>query len=402
MRSDRYQKKRVNVKAGIIWVITVMLSISIIVIGNRAVSGKTAMFADGHGEMVRATVTKVLGESSDTLELGGDAVYKNTAVEFKCRIDTGEHKGDIVKAQQTIDGMYAGSQYVKTVEKGDRVTVVHSEDLSAGYSQWQFNDYYRLDKIIILTAVFMGLILLIGRWKGVNTLLSLIFTFTFVFLVFVPAVMAGYNAYLWSSITCVFTIVMTLILINSISKKTIATIIGCIAGTVIAAAGTFIMSTITELTGFIDEHSYYLTMLDTVKPIDLTAVIFAAIIIGAVGAIMDVAMDISSALYELSENVPDMTFRKLSKSGMSIGRDIMGTMANTLVLAYIGSSLTSIMILLTYSSSPLDLLNREVIIVELLQAVIGSMAILLTVPCTVWICGILYLGRRKRRRRSDY
>lgn len=119
-------------------------------------------------------------------------------------------------------------------------------------------------------------------------------------------------------------------------KKTIATIIGCISGTVIAALGTAIMSEVLGLTGYVDEHSYYLTLLNTETPIDLTAIIFAAITIGAVGAIMDVAMDLSSSLYELSEQVPDMTFGKLCKSGFSIGRDIMGTMANTLVLAYIG------------------------------------------------------------------
>lgn len=157
------------------------------------------------------------------------------------------------------------------------------------------------------------------------------------------------------------------------------------------------MSKVMELTGFVDEHSHYLTMLDTPQPIDLRAIIFAAIIIGAVGAIMDVAMDISSSLYELSEHVPDITFGRLCKSGMAIGRDIMGTMANTLVLAYIGSSLSCIMILLTYAASMMDLLNREVIIVELLTAILGSLAILMTVPCTVVTCGILYIGRKKRR-----
>lgn len=243
----------------------------------------------------------------------------------------------------------------------------------------------------------MALVLVIGRWKGVNTLLSLVFTFLFVFLVFVPAVMAGYNAYLWSVITCVFTIVMTLLLINSTSRKTLATIIGCIAGTLIAGVVTIIMSNLMGLTGFTDEHSYYLTMLDTQNPIDLKAVIFAAIIIGAVGAIMDVAMDIASSLNELSQHVPDITFGQLCKSGMNIGRDIMGTMANTLVLAYIGSSLSCIMILLTYAASVMDLLNREIIIVELLTAIAGSLALLLTVPCTVITCGLLYIGRRKKR-----
>ncbi len=392
------QKKKFDVKKGIIWVVTVMISITAILVGNRAVLGGSSMFLGEGDDIVRATVTDVMDSSSSTLDLGGEAVYENTAIAFRCMIEQGPSKGQMVDAEQTLDGMYAGSNFTKEVEKGDKVLVLYSEDLAlSGGNPWQFSDYYRFDKIIILLAIFMVLILIIGRWKGVNTLLSLLFTFAFVFMVFVPAVMAGYNAYLWASITCIFTIMMTLILINSISKKTWATIIGCVAGTIIAAAGTVIMTEVMQLTGFVDEHSYYLTLLDTEVPINLTAIVFAAIVIGAVGAIMDVAMDLSSSLYELSEHVPDITFGRLCKSGMAISRDIMGTMANTLVLAYIGSSLSCIMILLTYSTSAMDLMNREVIIVELLQAIIGSLAILLTAPCTVVTCGVLYLKHGKKK-----
>ncbi|MBQ3612338.1 MAG: YibE/F family protein [Firmicutes bacterium] len=392
------QKKKFDVKKGIIWVVTVMISITAILVGNRAVLGSSSMFLGEGDDIVRATVTDVMDSSSSTLDLGGEAVYENTAIAFRCMIEQGPSKGQMVDAEQTLDGMYAGSNFTKEVEKGDKVLVLYSEDLAlSGGNPWQFSDYYRFDKIIILLAIFMVLILIIGRWKGVNTLLSLLFTFAFVFMVFVPAVMAGYNAYLWASITCIFTIMMTLILINSISKKTWATIIGCVAGTIIAAAGTVIMTEVMQLTGFVDEHSYYLTLLDTEVPINLTAIVFAAIVIGAVGAIMDVAMDLSSSLYELSEHVPDITFGRLCKSGMAISRDIMGTMANTLVLAYIGSSLSCIMILLTYSTSAMDLMNREVIIVELLQAIIGSLAILLTAPCTVVTCGVLYLKHGKKK-----
>lgn len=394
----RRRNSKFDVKKAIIWVVTMLLSITAILVGNRAVMGEAQIFTNSDSEVTRATVTQVLDQASDTLELGGNTSYENTVVAFKCEIKSGEGAGKEVEALQTIDGMYAGSQYVKAVEPGDKVILIRAEGATNMDGMWQFSDYYRFDKILILIGIFVVIILLIGRWKGVNTLLSLAFTFCFVFFVFVPAVMSGYNAYLWSCVTCVFTIVMTLILINSISKKTIATIIGCISGTVIAALGTAIMSEVLGLTGYVDEHSYYLTLLNTETPIDLTAIIFAAITIGAVGAIMDVAMDLSSSLYELSEQVPDMTFVKLCKSGFSIGRDIMGTMANTLVLAYIGSSLSCIMILLTYTASSLDLLSREVIVVELLQAVVGSLAILLTVPCTIVICGILYIGHNNKRR----
>lgn len=392
------KKQKFDAKKGIVWVLTVMVSITVIFVCNRIVAEEAALFAGMGDETSKATVVEIIESKTDSESLGTEMTYENTSINFKCELESGSKKGKIVEAQQTLDSIYAGTEYIKPVEEGDRILLIYSEGLDSYTTPWQFSDYYRLDKILMLVGLFAAIILLIGRWKGVNTLLSLGFTFCFVFLVFAPAVMAGYNAYLWSGITCIFTIIMTLLLINSTSKKTLATIIGCVSGTVIAALGTYIMSNVMKLTGYIDEHSYYLTMLDTPTPIDLKSIIFAAIIIGAMGAIMDVAMDLASSLYELSEHVPDITFKRLWKSGMSIGRDIMGTMANTLVLAYIGSSLSCIMILLTFSTSAVELLSKEVIIVEMLQATIGSLAILLTVPCTIAICGVLYLRGKKHKK----
>lgn len=399
-RQQRNKRKEnvFDVKNTIIWFVVVLLSIALIIIGNRTAMKGLTLFGESGTETVKGKVLEVLDRSTNDLAL--DATnpnpYTSTVITFTCAIKSGTFKGETINAQQSIDSMVAGSEAIKEVEAGDNVMLFQIDTFESEDMVWQFGDYYRFDKIVILGLVFMALVLFMGRWKGFNTLLSLSFTFLFVFLVFVPSIMNGYNPYVSTGITCVYSIISTLVLINGISKKTLATITGCISGTVIAALAAGIMNRILLLTGFVDDHSYYLTLLNPDNPIDLTSIIFAAIVIGAMGAIMDVAMDISSSLFELSENVPDMTFKKLFQSGMHIGRDIMGTMANTLVLAYIGGSLSSIMLLLTYSNSIMHLLNREVIIVDLLQALIGSSAILLTIPFTVIVCGILYIGFGKK------
>jgi uncharacterized membrane protein len=113
------------------------------------------------------------------------------------------------------------------------------------------------------------------------------------------------------------------------------------------------------------------------------------------GAIMDVAMSISSALWELKEKAGMIKFDTLLRSGLTIGRDIFGTMANTLILAYIGSSLSVILILSVYSNSLLTLFNSEMIIVEILQALAGSFGILLTMPLTALFCSLIYLRGEK-------
>ena len=249
--------------------------------------------------------------------------------------------------------------------------------------------------LLILGGVFFLLLLVFGRMKGLNTIISLTFTVLAIFTVFIPSILSGYNIYLMSLVTCFFTIIMTLLITNGASTKSFATIMGCIFGVAVAAGLSILFEQLLRLTGMLDEHSVYLTYLDSGVSIDLVALVYAMIVIGAMGAVMDVAMDISSSLYEIRLHARDIGFTSLVKSGIRIGRDVMGTMANTLVLAYIGSSLCSILLLITYSSSLRELLNRESIVVEILQALIGSTAILLTIPLTAMVCGVMYTQKPK-------
>lgn len=377
-------------KQAIIWVIVVIVSAAAILLGNRIATKDITLFKNADGETEKAKVTKIIKKTSEKKQLDGAETAVYTQIQFECKVKTGDDKGKVITAGQSFDDLYIINGYMKEVEAGDNILLYRAEESNA----WEFIDYNRFDNIIILGIIFALLVLFIGRKKGVNTLLSLVFTFLFVFLVFVPAIMNSYNIYICTAITCFYTIIMTLLLVSGANRKTLATMIGCTSGTIIAAIITAIMNKVLALTGVTDEHSIYLAMLNPDNPIDLPAIVFAAIVIGAMGAIMDIAMDISSSLFELSSHVKEITFKQLFKSGMRIGGDVMGTMANTLVLAYIGSSLSSILLLLVNSMSMTYLLNREIIIIEFLQALAGSMAILLTIPLTVLTCGFLYLKKK--------
>ena len=183
-------------------------------------------------------------------------------------------------------------------------------------------------------------------------------------------------------------------------QKTVATILGCIGGLVIAALISASCRQFLQLTGLVDEDSMYLLFLNPADPVDLKAIIFSAIIIGALGAIMDVAMDIASALNELAATTAEPTRKMLLQAGNNIGRDILGMMSNTLILAYIGGSLTIVLLFFAYNHSLLYLLNKEMVVVEILQAVIGSFGILFTIPFTSFICSRLYVKKAGRRYKS--
>ena len=371
----------------IAWIITVIFSILFFVFGNKLVSKDLEIFT-GEDTVVVAKITE-LGELIDNSIAGTD--YQSKTQLFYAKILKGESKGEMVLAYQQIDSFNAYQD--EEVQVGDVVTLYKNAYTTD--DTWVFGDYYRIDKIMILGIIFLVLLLLFGRIKGFNTIVALGFTILAVFIFFVPAILSGYNIYLMSIITCIYTIVMTLMITNGPSHKSITTILGCTFGVLIAALSNVILSKLMHMSGIIDEHSVYLQFLSNGKTLDLKALIFAMTIIGALGAVMDVAMDISSSLSEIHFRSPNLSFGELYKSGIRIGRDVMGTMANTLVLAYAGSALCSTLLNISYSSSMLELLNREGVAVELIQSLVGSMAILLTIPLTSIICSLLYTGKFK-------
>ncbi len=379
-------KKRDN----IIFILTIIISALYIFIGNKAANVNKVDYSLNYevGTPQKARVTKVLDPEYQKIVYNGFET-DDKIILFEGEFITGYRKGSAFTAIQSIDSMYAIDQRV--VQPGDKIIVYLNQNQNAPEVKYMFAEYHRVDFIILLMVVFCALLLILGRRNGINTLVSLVFTILSIFFVFIPAVLNGGNIYSWAISTCIFIIIMTLMIISGFSRKSLAAMIGCSSGVCVAGILTLLTTKISHLTGLTTEDSMYLLFLNNENPIDLKGVVFAAIILGAVGAIMDVSMSLSSSLAELKEQAGGMTSTQLTRSGMVIGRDIMGTMANTLILAYIGSSLSVTLLLAAYnSSSPLLLFNTEMILVELLQAVAGSLGILLTIPLTSIICGILY------------
>ncbi|MFA9380190.1 MAG: YibE/F family protein [Acetanaerobacterium sp.] len=372
----------------IIYVVTILCSVAFLFFGNRLTSKDAAgvLSTTATIQPEKAAVNMILDRNTESYDLGG-TIIENVTIRFVARIASGAQQGSDVMVVQSVDGYMPTG--LKEVEVGDKVLVALNPDDPAA-NTWMFVEYLRTDMLLVMGLIFALLLLLFGGIKGFNTLLSLAFTCSAVFLVFIPSILAGYNIYLSSVIICLFIIVMTLMIINGPNKKTLTAILGCFGGVLLSGVIAVTMDSFLKLTGYTDEDSAFLALLETPTPIDLKAIIFGAIIIGAMGAIMDVAMSIASSLQEVSQEAKNPTFSTLLRSGFSIGRDMMGTMSNTLILAYIGSSLSVVLLLIVYSPSILHLLNREMIIVEILQALVGSLGILFTIPFTSLLCAAMY------------
>jgi uncharacterized membrane protein len=385
-----------------IYLATVLVCFLFLLVGNRIATENLTLFNnDGSGqEVMKASVKKITDRTVDEYSPDGSTTIENVQITFQAEILSGSSKGKTVDAIQNVDSSlpFNGTTEIK---EGDKILLIYTStegmgEIEGTYPEWQFMEFVRTDKLLVLGIIFIIVLLLFGRAKGFNTLLALAFTCTAVFAVFIPSILSGKNIYISSIIICLYTIVMTYLIVNGYNKKTLGATLGCFGGIIISGLLTVIMNTVLALTGIVNEESIYLTYLETETPIDLKAIIFAAIIIGALGAIMDVAMSISSSLWEVRDKADSVSFESLYKSGMNIGRDVMGTMVNTLILAYIGSSLSVVLLLSVYSPSLLYLLNREMVVIEILQSLIGSFGLLFTLPLTSFICAMIYVRDKKQ------
>ncbi|MGB4018838.1 MAG: YibE/F family protein, partial [Syntrophomonadaceae bacterium] len=178
-----------------------------------------------------------------------------------------------------------------------------------------------------------------------------------------------------------------MVVLAGFSRKAAAATLGTLGGLLVAGFLAVLVGDLAALQGLATEEERILSMVDL--PLDMRGLLFAGILIGAVGAVMDVAMSISSAIEEVRFANPDLGSWALVRSGMRVGRDIMGTMANTLILAYTGGSLPFLLLYLAYELPPAMILNSELIGAEVIRALAGSIGLIVSVPITAVIAGLL-------------
>ncbi len=375
-------KQKVQQIATLLVSVVIVFAAYFYVVGNGTVfkgqmEGKTIS-----AKVIRVTDVKTVSPAGDT---------KMLTVTFTARALNTDLRGKTLNVIQDIDKSYAFSP--KQVEENDRILVeAYTEGTTTNY---YFGDYMRITPLIWLGVIFCVLVLVFSGAQGVKTLVSLGLTCISVFAVLLPAILNGKNIYLWSVLICLYITAMTLLIISGFNKKTFCAITGCLSGIACAGVITLVTGFFLNMTGMLEEESVYLLQLYPDRPINLKAIIFAMIIVGALGAVMDVAMSMSSSLYELRVKSPGITPQELMKSGVTIGRDMLGTMANTLVLAYIGSSLTCVLLMVAYNANLQQVINKEVIIADILQALAGSMGMLLALPLTSAVCAIVYFRKVK-------
>lgn len=243
-------------------------------------------------------------------------------------------------------------------------------------------------------------IILIGGKQGVKAIIGLLVTILAVYFILIKGIYAGYNAVWMTIFTSAIIIILTFIIIGGFSKKILTAALGTLGGVISSGIMATIFSNMAKLSGAC-EDAIQLSMNMTTVNFDFRDLIFAGIVIAALGACMDVGMSIASSLDEIKNKTKDISWQELFKSGMNIGKDVIGTMTNTLILAYVGGALTLILLFMACNIGMGEILNKETIAEEVISALAGSMGVVFTVPITAIVYAILNRKKTTYRTVSD-
>lgn len=298
----------------------------------------------------------------------------------------GKHKGIIFPSKNEITGQI----FDMDLKVGDKVVILlkqYDYETFEGFA----TDYVRNDTMVVYIVLFMIALIALGKWKGLRALVSLTITVGAIFLILIPYSVKGVNPLLLAILIGIAVTIATILIISGFNKKAISAIAGTIGGLLFAALIAYIVGRISLLTGLSGEDARILYIN---KPeLDFSNIFFASIIIGALGAIMDVGMSISSAVHEIAQANPKTTPKKLFKSGMNVGTDIMGTMSNTLILAYVGSAFPLLMLFYLNDFGAMQVMNFDFMAAEIIRSISGSFGLLLAIPITALVGSVF--ARRK-------
>jgi len=340
---------------------------------------------------VRAKVLEVI--DSDLTEEGNiPGVYAGTQ-ELKIEILSGKFKGQ--KLILTNSRLHSDLVYDVVAEDGMEIVLAVKE--REGKSPSIGVDTYARDKVLyILIFLFVFVLIVVGRIKGLMALISLIITGLLIAFFMLPLMFKGYSSVLLAIITATIVIFLSLMLIGGFNKKSLAAIIGTSAGVVIAGIISLISGKLAHLTGITGEASEQLVYIVSDFPINIKGIMFAGIIISSLGAVMDVGMSIASVIFEIHNKAPELNRAELFKSGMNVGKDIMGTMANTLILAFAGCSLSIMILLMAYNMPYFRAINLNTVSTEIIQGLSGTIGLVLTVPITSLISALFIENKQKK------
>ena len=325
----------------------------------------------------KAKVVKIL---QDNLEENGTRVGEQ---KVRVRMLTGVRKGEELDITSS-----SGYLFGAACKPGMKVIVMQSVAGDSTVASVYTQD--REGVIYIFALIYLLVLCLIGGKQGIKGCLGLVFTYFCVIFVYLPLVYLKYSPFWTAVFVCFITTLVTMYLIGGPTRKTCAATLGTLVGVILAGVSAWCFSKASGISGYnVSDIETLMTLWNTNR-IQVGGLLFSGLLISCLGAVMDVAMSISSAIDEIYRQNLSLSRKELFKAGLRVGRDMMGPDSNTLILAFAGSSVSTLLLDYSYNLPYQQIINSNNIGIAIMQGLAGSFGIVLSVPFTVLICTILF------------
>lgn len=339
-------------------------------------------FGEEKVEFEKASVIDIVSEDYEPQDTA-DNEYRGSQ-ELAVIVKSGRYKGE----RMTVNNYFTPLSGVP-VAVGDSVTLTVKTRTDGTYSATVY-EFNRIPIIAVFLLLFFAVILLVGRSTGLKSLAGLIITVICLFMILIPLLLKGAPTVLTTFVVCAYIAFVGFTILGGIRRKTMSAFMGTVAGTFLAMLLGVSVQYLAKISGYRLEDAEALLQLKYVGvPLRIKGLLSAGVIISALGAVMDVSMSISSALEEVYAANPSLTRRQLYKSGMNIGRDLVGTMTNTLILAFLGSEFTLIIFLYSRGLTFYHLFSTALVSLETISGLSSSMGMILAIPLTALISSAL-------------
>lgn len=356
----------------------VLLALFLLLVVRLNQVDKVALVSREGQTFEKGVVTEIL---QDNVQPDGSRVGEQVV---RVLMKTGELKGREIETTSSSGFLFGAPCTV-----GMKVVVMQSLAGDTVVSSVYAQD--RKFQILAFAALYLLALCLIGGWQGAKGALGLVFTFGCILWVYLPLVYRGWSPF-WSAVlVCAVTAVVTLWLVGGPTRKTLVAAAGTVAGVVMAGVAASLFSLATGITGWNVSDIESLMTLWSTADIQVGGLLFSGLLISSLGATMDVAMSIASSMAEVQAQTPDISRRALFQAGMRVGRDMMGTDSNTLILAFAGGSVSMLVLDYAYDLPWLQIINSNNIGIAVMQGLAGSFGVVLSVPVTVALAMLLYV-----------
>lgn len=350
----------------------------------------------GYQEIYREAdqcVAKVL-ETDDSAIIDTGLVRSG---EQRCKLEiiSGKFKGEQIEGVNMLNGSL---EQDKMFYPGDTAQVVVSYD-GDEILMVTMIDHNRIPMELVMGAIFILFLILFAGRTGIRAVLSFLLTILALWKILVPSYLKGYNP-IWMGL--IFTLILSLLIIALVygfDRRCASAVSGTFLGVLVTCVMGAVFTDLFKIHGAVMSSSESL-LYAGYQDLNLTRIFMASIFIGASGAIMDLSVDITSAVYEVVEKRPDIGWKEAVKSGMNVGRAAMGTMTTTLLLAYSGGYIALLMVFMAQGTPLINILNYKHVAAEMIHTVIGSFGLVTVAPFTA-LCAGVFLTHKKEATESQ-